>query len=65
MKRKIRFFRLALPMVASFGYAAHFAMAEIGNLNASKFYLDLYEKFALSYSQFTRIGRASNPYGRS
>jgi HEAT repeat protein len=28
MKRKIRFFRLALPMVASFGYAAHFAMGE-------------------------------------
>ncbi|MDE2099004.1 MAG: hypothetical protein KGL39_17250 [Patescibacteria group bacterium] len=46
-------------------FAAHFAMAEIGNLNASRFYLDLYEKFALSYSQFARIGRASNPYGRA
>jgi len=45
-------------------FAAHFAMAEIGNLNASKFYLELYEKFALSYSQFTRIGRALNSYGR-
>ena len=45
-------------------YAAHFAMAEIGNLNASRMYLDLYKDFALSYSQFARIGRASNPYGR-
>jgi hypothetical protein len=46
-------------------YAAHFAMAEIGNLNASRMYLDLYKEFALSYSQFSRIGRASNPYGRA
>ena len=39
-------------------------MAEIGNMNASKFYLDLYEKFALSYSQFARIGRGMSQYGR-
>lgn len=45
-------------------FAAHFAMAEIGNLNASKYYFDMYTKMALSYSQFTRIGRALNPYGR-
>lgn len=44
--------------------AAHLAMSELQNYNAAKYYLDLYMKFALSYSQFTRIGRAANPYGR-
>lgn len=45
-------------------FAAHFCMLELGNYNAAKMYLELYEKFALSYSQFSRIGRAANPYGR-
>jgi len=44
--------------------AASLALQELGNLNASKYMQDQYEKFALSYSQFARIGRASNSYGR-
>ena len=44
--------------------AAHLALLELQNFNASKFMLDLYEKRALSYSQFTRIGGAVNQYGR-
>lgn len=44
--------------------AAHLAFLELGNFNMAKAYLDLYEKRALSYSQFTRIGRGVNPYGR-
>jgi hypothetical protein len=56
---------IPLPWTDAIPYfAAHFGMAELGNLNASRFYLELYEKFALSYSQFARIGRATNPYGR-
>lgn len=45
-------------------FAAHLAMLELMNFNAARFYLDLYEKFALSYSNFTRIGRTINPYSR-
>ena len=45
--------------------AAHLGMLELQNFNASRYYLELYEKFALSYSQFTRIGRGINPYGRA
>lgn len=45
-------------------YAASLAMAELQNYNASRFYLDQYKQFALSYSQFTRIGRGLNQYGR-
>ena len=44
--------------------AAHLAYLELQNFNAAKFMLDLYEKRALFYSQTTRIGRASNQYGR-
>ena len=44
--------------------AAHLAFMELGNYNIAKFMLELYERRALSYSQFTRIGRAVNPYGR-
>jgi hypothetical protein len=44
--------------------AAHLAMIELQNYNAAKFFLDLYERRALSYSQFTRIGRGINQYGR-
>lgn len=44
--------------------AAHLAFLELGNLNAAKFFLELYERRALSYSQFTRIGRGTNQYGR-
>lgn len=45
-------------------YACHLAMVEIANFNAAKAYLDLYEKFALRYSQYARVGRVTNFYGR-
>lgn len=49
----------AIPyMAASLGFA------ELQQYNASRFYSDQYEKFALSYSNYTRIGRTVNPYGR-
>ena len=44
--------------------ACHYAMLELGNLNASRFFMDLYGKNLLLYSQSTRIGRGMNPYGR-
>ncbi len=50
----------AIPyMAASLGFA------EIQQYNASRFYMDQYEKFALSYSNYTRVGRTINPYGRA
>lgn len=45
-------------------FAAHLAMLELQQYNAARMYLDLYEKFALSYSNYTRIGRTVNTYGR-
>ena len=45
-------------------FAAHIAMAELQNYNASKFFLDMYEKFAQRYSDYARAGRVVNPYGR-
>lgn len=45
-------------------FAAHLAFLELQNLNAGKFYLDLYEKMVLNYSQYARIGRVVNIYGR-
>lgn len=45
-------------------FAAHLAFLELQNLNAGKFYLDLYEKMVLNYSQYARIGRVVNMYGR-
>jgi hypothetical protein len=45
-------------------FAAHFAMLEMQNLNAAKGYLELYEKFAQRYSDYSRAGRVTNPYGR-
>lgn len=44
--------------------AASLGFAEIQQYNASRFYMDQYEKFALSYSNYTRVGRTVNPYGR-
>ena len=44
--------------------ACHYAMLEIQNMNASKFYMDLYGKNLLLYSQSTRIGKVANVYGR-
>lgn len=45
-------------------FSAHLAMLELQNFNAAAMYLQLYEKFALNYSQYARIGRVTNPYGR-
>lgn len=45
-------------------FAAHLAMLELQQYNSARMYLDLYEKFALSYSNYTRVGRTVNPYGR-
>lgn len=45
-------------------FAAHLAMLELQNFNASSFYLQLYEKFAQRYSDYARVGRVTNPYGR-
>ena len=44
--------------------ACHYAMLELQNYNASRFFMDLYGKNLLTYSQSTRIGRGTNPYGR-
>jgi len=45
-------------------FAAHLGYAKLQNLNASKYYLDLYTKMAQEYSGEARIGRVVNPYGR-
>jgi hypothetical protein len=45
-------------------FAAHLAYNEIQNLNAAKYYLDLYNQMAKEYSGEARIGRVVNPYGR-
>ena len=44
--------------------SAALAFQELQNFNSSRYMMDQYKEFALSYSQFTRIGRAINPYGR-
>ena len=57
----------ALPMPwrdAVAFYAVHLAFLELQNFNAAQGYLALYEKFAQRYSNFARIGRVVNPYGR-
>jgi len=45
-------------------FAAALAFQELQNYNAARYMQDQYEKFALTYSQFTRIGRGLNVYGR-
>jgi len=45
-------------------FAAHLAYAKLQNMNASKYYLDLYTRMAQEYSGEARIGRVVNPYGR-
>ena len=45
-------------------FAAHLGFLDIQNMNASKFYLDLFEKQLLVYSNSVRIGRRVNVYGR-
>jgi hypothetical protein len=46
-------------------FAAHLAFLELQNLNAAKFYLDLYDNMVHRYSAYARPGRAINPYGRA
>lgn len=45
-------------------FAAHLAFAELQNLNASKYYLDLFDKMTIRKSNYARPGRVTNPYGR-
>jgi hypothetical protein len=45
-------------------FAAHLAYNKLQNLNAAKYYLDLYTQMAKDYSGEARIGRVVNPYGR-
>lgn len=45
-------------------YAAHMAFLELQNLNAAKFYLDLYDSMVHRYSAYARPGQSVNPYGR-
>ena len=45
-------------------WAASMAYQELQNLNASKYYLDLYNKLAVEYSNEARVGRTVNKYGR-
>jgi len=45
-------------------FAAHLGFAEMGNINASRYYLDLFDKMTLRKSGYARPGRVTNPYGR-
>lgn len=45
-------------------FATHLAYGGIQNLNASKYYLDLFDKMMLRKSSYARPGRVVNPYGR-
>lgn len=43
-------------------FAAHLFFLEAQNLNGAKGMLELYEKFAVRYSGYSRAGRVTNPY---
>lgn len=45
-------------------FAAHLAYLGIQNMNAGNYYLDLFDKMTLRKSQYARVGRVVNPYGR-
>lgn len=45
-------------------WAAHLAFLELQNGNASRMYLDLFDKRVNAISAHVRPGRVSNPYGR-
>jgi len=45
-------------------FAAHLAYLELQNLNAARFYLDLFDKMTQRKSDYARPGRVTNPYGR-
>ena len=51
--------------VCTFQYfAAHLSYLDLQNFNAAQFYLNLFDQHLLRYSQYARIGRAVNIYGR-
>ena len=45
-------------------FATKLAFEELQNLNAAKYYEDQFNRRALGYSNYARIGKMSNPYGR-
>jgi hypothetical protein len=45
-------------------FANHLAMMTLQNYNVSKYYLELFEKMCLGYSNYARPGTMVNPYGR-
>lgn len=45
-------------------FAAHLAYLDAQNFNMARGYLELFDSHLLRYSQYARIGRATNPYGR-
>jgi len=45
-------------------FVAHLACLELQNANFAKMYLDLFDKMLQRYSDYARVGRAVNPYGR-
>jgi len=45
-------------------FAAHLAYLGIQNMNAGNYYLDLFDKMCLRKSNYARVGRMVNPYGR-
>jgi len=45
-------------------FAASLGFGELVNLNAARYYLDLFDQMCLRKSQYARPGRVVNPYGR-
>ena len=45
-------------------FATHLAYLELQNLNASQYWMQLYDEMVHRYSAYARPGRAINPYGR-
>lgn len=45
-------------------FAAHLGYLDLQNLNAANYFLDLFDRMCLRKSQYARIGRAVNPYGK-
>jgi len=45
-------------------FTAHLCYLDLQNYNAAKFYLELFDMHLLRYSNYARIGRAPNRYGR-
>ena len=45
-------------------FAAHLAYLDVQNFNAAEYYRKLFDEYALRYSNYARIGRIPNIYGR-